>query len=811
MTIKNARCYLVSAMLCLLLVPTAVEAQTQAELDNHVDNIRELFQQMRSKQPTYAFFADNYELLRQMQEETNAAEELFVNLPAGNLRTTTSLNSIVRIHVILAIGGAMLGDEAFYLSHWQIATSRLNSYFGGGDTLALLQGSVEGFEVGAGLSLWDIFRQDLPRYEAQWTGGTRLRLSFRGRAVGGLPEGTAAAAGQLAKYSVALADPEDASPRAHLFAAWLEYRLSDPLMPYWFLDLEPFRARARDAGFAIEPRDHFMKDPTDLAKSAWMDQIEAEWIDVREVTLSLSVPNGEFEFLARENPGSRSEAITVGPEAVGPGSEIVVSMQPSGVSVEVGLSAPTGMGSQSLSQWLVPTWKLADLNVGINERTRKMEGSIAGRSFHRLAAGLAFQGQAELAFRSHAAVSALPVVPSVVEQVSDFYGTDFQFDLGPVVRTGSFQFAAMSSLRYVTREDFDEGALLTQSLFNFDYVSPRIGQVGAFLTLGHGSAPVVKTTEIEPTLIAETYLKVMNQAGMAFRLNLPLRSSLEGTLAYLNSEMERNRPGGVLRHIVPVGRSVSLAYEVGLNESFVAADDSWRFAFGLRIGDWGPRRSGRSAGMGPDAGPVPVVVPRVRYERLTRNISVLVEEEPEPILREFRVDPPEIEEDETARLRWDVEGVPSVRIEYVHFESGQEGEFDNLLAADDREIMPSVGITRYSLYAIDDSGAVVGTEALAQVEVRVNPRRQTQITSFEAAPTLVAAGETTTLTWTVEGVAGSCRFGPETGGSLQEVGCNQSQTVVVTTPGQTTFVLRVHDENGDIVDEAKVRVAATFF
>ncbi len=44
---------------------------------------------------------------------------------------------------------------------------------------------------------------------------------------------------------------------------------------------------------------------------------------------------------------------------------------------------------------------------------------------------------------------------------------------------------------------------------------------------------------------------------------------------------------------------------------------------------------------------------------------------------------------------------------------------------------------------------------------------------------------------------------------LSEMDCNHSERVEKIT-GTTTFVLRVHSKNGEIVDEAKVRVRATF-
>ena len=848
---------------------------------------------------------DTYQLVKRMQEIVNQVDDSYNVERANQSSVAEALSfteSVVKVHLLMQMAAVIIGYPDLHQLHRRMIDDLLARH---GDPNRDLNSIISNYLLG-GQPISDLYDDMQQRFvNSQLNSAGRYRVTVR-------------SCSPTSRLRIDVSSPGTASYDGLLWAESTSLQMCDPIVSNQHIKYYLSDAEARSV--SLDVNDYaFVNQSNDQLKFDWVRQTKAQFDADSEIPLisgvpllssqtsrELSIPDGTFSVFLEDPAGRRlgRAGTLVTSRAEGP-SEFIIQCDATGSATDVTVVASQQMETTTVNpgyaQWLVPTWKMADLSIGINERTRKMEGSVAGRSFHLLNDNLAFQGQAELAFRSHSDVSLSPPVGSTEsERVSDFYGTDFQFDFGPVVRAGSFQLAAINSFRWVTREDFDEGGLLSQSSFNFDYLSPGIGQVGAFFTLNHGSAPVVRTTQVDATVIAEEFLSVMRQAGMTFRLNLPHESSLEGTLGYLDSAMERNRPGGVLRHIYPLGGNVSLTSEVGLNESFVAADDSWRFAVGLRIGDWG---RGRSRGVGAtstDTGPVPVVVPRLRYERLTRLVrpdngrpvadagqdrtidagtrvvldgsgsfdpdgdslnyewtqisggvplvlgdrnsahpefiageddvykfdlvvtdilgftsepdTVSISVRQEPVLREFRVDPREIEEDETARLYWDVEGVPSVRIQHVHMETGQEGIFDALQSNDARDVMPEVGVTRYSLFALDESGAVVGPEPLAQAEIRVNPKPQTQITLFDADPEIVRSGESTTLTWTVVGATGSCRFGTETGGALEELSemdCNHSERVEKIT-GTTTFVLRVHSKNGEIVDEAKVRVRATF-
>jgi len=189
-------------------------------------------------------------------------------------------------------------------------------------------------------------------------------------------------------------------------------------------------------------------------------------------------------------------------------------------------------------------------------------------------------------------------------------------DIGPVIHFGNFQVAAMESFRFINREELDRSGTPGQFFFNFGYDFQR-GQVGVYFTQGNIDGSVVKAVQVDQTLVEETLLKVLNQIGVNFRVGLTEDSSLEGAFGYLNSAVRDSAPGGIIRYAAPpLWRRLQVVAEFGYNESFVGPKNSWRFGVGFRFDNW-------MSGLLPyraDERPVPVFVPRVRYESVTRIV-----------------------------------------------------------------------------------------------------------------------------------------------------------------------------------------------
>ena len=77
-----------------------------------------------------------------------------------------------------------------------------------------------------------------------------------------------------------------------------------------------------------------------------------------------------------------------------------------------------------------------------------------------------------------------------------------------------------------------------------------------------------------------------------------------------------DRPGGSVRLVQPLNEHVAFTAEAGLNETFLNAKDSGRVVFGIQMGNYiHPKEYAKIKT------PVPMDVPRVRYERLTRRVG----------------------------------------------------------------------------------------------------------------------------------------------------------------------------------------------
>ena len=77
-----------------------------------------------------------------------------------------------------------------------------------------------------------------------------------------------------------------------------------------------------------------------------------------------------------------------------------------------------------------------------------------------------------------------------------------------------------------------------------------------------------------------------------------------------------DRPGGSIRLVQPLNDHIAFTAEAGLNETFLNVKDSGRVVFGLQMGNYiHPKEYGKTKS------PVPMDVPRVRYELLTRRIG----------------------------------------------------------------------------------------------------------------------------------------------------------------------------------------------
>jgi hypothetical protein len=188
-------------------------------------------------------------------------------------------------------------------------------------------------------------------------------------------------------------------------------------------------------------------------------------------------------------------------------------------------------------------------------------------------------------------------------------------DLGLVTRFGRMQAGGFSSFKYVKFAEFENAGALGQASVTLDYVFNR-GRVGFFGTKGFLDGAVVNRALLQRNLFQETYLKIVDQAGLSAAVGAWGDTWFEGNIGAMFRSGGSNKPGGTLRYIHPFNEKIALTLEGGLNETLITNNNTGRFAVGLQFGGW---LSPKDYSVDTQR-PVPADVPRVRYEVLTRTI-----------------------------------------------------------------------------------------------------------------------------------------------------------------------------------------------
>ncbi|MEO7145168.1 MAG: OmpA family protein [Bryobacteraceae bacterium] len=196
-----------------------------------------------------------------------------------------------------------------------------------------------------------------------------------------------------------------------------------------------------------------------------------------------------------------------------------------------------------------------------------------------------------------------------------------QFDLGLVDRVGNFQAGLFSSFKHVDLGGYQSGGTLGQGALTLDYIF-KLGRIGLFGTKSFMDGAVINNANlvlpngiVNTNVVLQSYLHVVDQVGVSTSLGLWGRNYMEGNFGYLKSFANADRPGGTLRFIFPVTTHLAFTVEGGLNETLLGRDNMGRAEVGLQLGNFLRPREFKASGA-----PVPVDVPRVRYEVLTRTI-----------------------------------------------------------------------------------------------------------------------------------------------------------------------------------------------
>ncbi len=543
---------------------------------------------------------------------------------------------------------------------------------------------------------------------------------------------------------------DKASAEATRFVDLLHLQLKDPIVKHPYI--EHFEAEAKAAGIYFKGEDFFKLDLADMAKIGFL---RAKWENQGMLQLRLRVPPGQyhvypegnFEVLDRKKPNW-----IITDESFQEIAAYRFRLSDSGKRIDV---EPIPFQTKIELSSLNPKFQILDFNLGRNNHTGDLEGSFGGRMFHTFGKYIALQTQGKFDFRNHRDWFDLdrhletPPEGNVTlreqRELTDYSSREFQLDVGPVLRFGSMQFAVMQSLRFAKRESFDTTGMIGQLFFNAGFLFKQ-GQIGFFATAANFDEPVVKSVQFGQSLYEETYLKVSDQVGVNLQLNLFSNSYLEGSVGYIRSEQFESKAGGLLRYILPPfpgkWRKLRVTGEFAYNESFISPEDSWRMAFGIRWGDWG-----RSSLSGRESAPVPVFVPRVQYETITR----VVRKGNQPPVADAGPDQRDVKPGTKVVLNgtksYDPDGESIASYQWSQL-AGEDVVLEDSESATPAFIAGNGQTYNFQLVVEDGQGAKSAPDLVVIQTLKVE---QPQIIKFAAVPTEIQKGSSTTLAWETKG------------------------------------------------------------
>lgn len=301
----------------------------------------------------------------------------------------------------------------------------------------------------------------------------------------------------------------------------------------------------------------------------------------------------------------------------------------------------------------------------------------------------------------------------------------------PAVLIGNEQFST---------GEIEGNGLLGQASFTLDYILAR-GKIGIFGSKGFLNDAVLNRRMIARNIFQEAYLRTIDQVGVSTTLGLMGETYLEGNIGYLKSRGNADRPGGTLRFVFPLSDRFAFTVEGGMNETLVSRDNTGRVVAGFQFGNFMRPRDYMEGYNGVQHA-VPVDIPRLRYEVLTRRIregndAPVANAGPDQIGvaagsitldASGSYDP----EGETLTYEWRQVSGPGVSL------SGMTTPTATFTAAEGQ----SYG---FRLTVRDPQGA----QAVDTVTITTTARQSVQIVRFQASPDRIRPGDQSTIDWQV--------------------------------------------------------------
>jgi len=312
------------------------------------------------------------------------------------------------------------------------------------------------------------------------------------------------------------------------------------------------------------------------------------------------------------------------------------------------------------------------------------------------------------------------------------------------------------------------------------------GRIGIFGTKGFKNTAVLNRVQIGPTSFMETYARIADQFGASFLFGAWGNAYFDGNVGYIRSHANNNSGGGQIRVVQPFNEHVAFTLEGSYNPTLLASAGAGRLAFGFLFGNYmHPKDYGKTKS------PVPMDVPRIRYELLTRrvgNSAPVANAGPD----QNGVTAGTITLDASAS--YDPDGDP-ITFKWVQV-SGPTVTLNSPNAAT-TTFTAAAGQAYVFRVTVTDSG---GLSSSATTRVSTTTPQSAVIVRFDATPNQITSGQSSTLTWIVQG-ATSVSINNGVGNNLALTG-----SATVSPTANTTYTLTATGPNGNVTATATVNV-----
>jgi hypothetical protein len=376
---------------------------------------------------------------------------------------------------------------------------------------------------------------------------------------------------------------------------------------------------------------------------------------------------------------------------------------------------------QQLDAAKTPKFQLLGVNIG-SDSNGDVTFTGKGRFFDTMGTRFGFQAQAEY-FYMHGQ-------------------REGQADLGLVDRLGKrVQAGLFASFKSVTLSGNQNSGTLGQGALSVDYIFSR-GRVGVFGTMAFlDNALINRANEVSPggallrNVILENYLKVVDQAGVNATVGLWGKNYAEGNAGYLKSVAYGDRFGGTVRLIFPLNNKIAFTAEGGVNETMLSRGNDGRAVFGVQFGNMIRPKEYLAASHA-----LPMEVPRVRYEMVTRRVRIgndppVADAGPD----QSNVAAGTVQLDGSAS--YDPDGDP-ITYQWTQ-ESGNTVALANPTTAKPSFNAAAGQTYGFRLVVKDDHGG----QGQARVRISTRSADRAQILFFLADPKQITAGQAVTLSW----------------------------------------------------------------